>query len=233
MGWGSGQAASSAPRFRVQYRLAERLVQEVARCLNGGFVTLDVPAEVYVGTRFAFELSAWQLRDTVELEAVALASMWLSRRRYRVALRYWVTRRAGLDEALYGVLRSMETEPMRSAPRFLVQLPALSDDGSPAYLVQDLSLGGAGVEVQGLSFPPGLETGTPVRLAIVLDDGQLLKRSGKVVWRRPFGAPGCPDRWRPAFGVELDNALDGDGLEALDRVLMLKTSPRCTQLSLG
>jgi len=232
--WGSGvggRKAREAPRFRVQYRLPERLVAEVARCVNGGFSTLDVPAPQVVGRRLVFELSAWLIPRTVELQAVVLATMPLPDGRCRIALRYWLTRRGGLDDALYRLLNFRDTEPLRRSPRMPVRLPAVADDGAEAYLVKDLSLGGAGVDLEGSATPRGLGVGAHVKLTVILDEKKTFSRSGQVVWVRPHASP--DGRTRPGFGVELSGRIDVEGLEALDRILMLKSTPRCTWLSLG
>ncbi|HEY3450225.1 MAG TPA: PilZ domain-containing protein [Myxococcales bacterium] len=213
--------------------MAERLVAEVARCLNGGFSTLEVRRPPGVGSRFVFELSAWLLGDTVEIVAEVVSVDFVRFGCWRLGVRYDLARRGGLDEALHRVLGSKDTEPMRRAPRVPVQLPAVADDGSPVYLVRDLSLVGAGVDVEEVTLSPVLQVGAPVRLCLVLEDGRLLCPSGKVVWLRPSAAPGSPDRARPGFGVEFEAGLGGEGLDALDRILMLKSSPRCTWLSLG
>lgn len=61
----------------------------------------------------------------------------------------------------------------------------------------------------------------------------LLRRTGRVVWLRPFGMPDQPERWRPGFGVELADVLSAGEQQALERVLSLASSPRCTHVSVG
>lgn len=217
-------------RFRIGYRKPESLLAEFTRSVNRSCVTLNVPQPVQAGTRFLFELVTHGIRKPVEVEGEVLSVQPGLDGRYRLNVAYTPGQRGGLDDVVFLVFDAQRRERVRRSPRVPMNLRAAEDTPySPGYLIRDLSLGGAGVEVETSDLPKTIARGSPALLQITLKSGSTLNLRGVVVWARRAG-PGTLN-W--GFGVQFVEDLELDSLEMLDEVVSLRSIPRRARISFG
>lgn len=223
---GGGEAATR--RLRVAYRCPERLLAEVARWAHR-CGTLRARNPLPRGTVLSLELTATGVREPVEILAKVLSVAPLDDGTYRLEVAFQLGRRGGLDEAVYRILQTKATEPMRRAPRLPVDLDVEGLGPEAGCRLRDLSLTGAGFDLAAGSPPRALAPGAPALLEIALAGGERLSLPGAVAWVWL----GPPRRGvARGFAVELEE-LDLDRLDALDRLLFLRTTPRGARLLLG
>ncbi|MBI5542699.1 MAG: pilus assembly protein PilZ, partial [Deltaproteobacteria bacterium] len=159
-------------RFRVEFRRPESLLRELTRCLHRGCVLLDALREVEVGTRFVFEMVAKGIQRPIEVEGEVVSRRPGLEGRSRLSITYRLASRGGLDEAVYRVLDAQRKERKRSAPRMPMNLRATEESPySPGYLILDLSLGGAGIEIEATALPKAISLGAPVLLQFSMRGG--------------------------------------------------------------
>ncbi|MGC4115511.1 MAG: PilZ domain-containing protein [Myxococcales bacterium] len=219
-------------RFRVAYSRPEALLEEFTHSVNRGGSPLTVTRPVPVGTRFIFELLAGGVGKPVEVYAEVLSQQALGNGRYRVNLGYLPGGRGGLDEVVIRTLESQKHEWTRKAPRIPLNMRATEETPySPGYLVRDMSLGGAGFEVEATTLPKSVTLGAPMLLELAMKGDEKLRLRGVVVWALQGRGKRSP--LNSSFGVQFVEDLDFDSLEMLDRVVSFKSSPRSARVTFG
>jgi len=218
------------PRFRIGYRKPETLLHEFTRSVNRNCVTLNVPRPVKAGTRFVFELMTVGVRKPVEVEGEVLSVQAGIDGRFRLNITYSPGQRGGLDDVVFRVFDAQRAERVRRSPRVPMNLRAAEDAPySPGYLIRDLSLGGAGMEVEASDLPKTINRGSPALIQITLKSGGLLDLRGVVVWARRAG----PNTLNWDFGIQFVEDLELESLEMLDEVVTLRSIPRRARISFG
>ncbi|HVE83436.1 MAG TPA: PilZ domain-containing protein [Myxococcales bacterium] len=213
-------------QLRVVYRNPRSMLGEFTRSVGRAAVVLETARPLPVGARFDFQLHALGVGLPVEVrgEVFHCAPAPAAPGRYQMAVRYDAAGdRRGLDAALQWLIDAHRDEKTREHPR--VPLRFQGTDGSPdspAYVVRDLSLGGAGVELEEGRLPAAVRPGAPFLLE--LEGSAPLVLHGEVAWvtlPRPGG-----NAWaRPAFGARF-GALRREAVERLEKLLELRGLPR-------
>ncbi len=211
-------------RLRVTYQTPQALLAEFTRSVGTGSVTIESRKAAPLGTRFVFELLAQGIDTPVEVHGEVVQVTPAQRGKCLLTVRYDPgTDRHGLDDLLKRIFDAHRFEKVRRHPRIPLQLRATEDAPySPSYRVRDVSLGGAGMEIEAPYVPPRVAVGTPFLLEVTLSLGNLALH-GEVVWVV------TPPRDRaamlnPAFGVKFGK-LRADTVEHLTRILELKGLP--------
>ena len=229
---GAKKQGDGTVRFRVAYSRPEALLEEFTHSVNQGASPLTVSRAVPVGTRFVFELLAGGVGRPVEVYAEVLSVQPLDSGRYRLNLGYLPGGRGGLDEVVIRALDSQRQEWTRKAPRMPLNVHATEETPyAPGYLVRDISLGGAGLEVESTTLPKMVTLGAPMLLELTLRTSDKLRLRGVVVWA--LQGRGRRSPLNSSFGVQFVEDLDFDSLEMLDRVLSFKSIPRAARVTFG
>jgi hypothetical protein len=228
----SSERGDSPVRFRIAYQRPERLLGEFTRSVNRPSVTLVALRAIEVGTRFVFELTTEGIRRPVEVDGEVTAVRKTEDGRFRVEVAYSLAQRGGLDEVVYQILASQRGEHVRGAPRVPLNMRATEESPySPAYLIRDLALGGAGIEVEAPQLPKAASVGAPILLRLLMRDGSALELRGVVVWT--VSAAESARLINSSFGVLFVDELELEALETLDRIISVKTIPVAARLSFG
>jgi hypothetical protein len=213
-----------AIRLKVSYKSASSLLSEFTRSVGKGGVTLETRKPVPLGTRFVFELLASGVADPVEVVGEVLQVSEGLQGKYLLHIKYDPGGdRRGLDALINNIFESHKYEKMRKHPRIPLNLRATEDAAySPQYVVRDISMGGAGIEVEADKLPAHVRTGQPLLLEVWVSIGAL-SLYGEILWT--FTPP--PERaklMQPSFGVRFGK-LRPDTRERLERIIHLKALP--------
>ncbi|HEY3448612.1 MAG TPA: PilZ domain-containing protein [Myxococcales bacterium] len=229
---GAKKQGDGTIRFRIAYSRPEALLEEFTHSVNQGASPLTVSKPVPVGTRFIFELLAGGVGKPVEVYAEVLSVQPLGNGRYRLNLGYLPGGRGGLDEVVIRALDAQKHEWTRKAPRIPLNIRATEEAPySPGYLVRDMSLGGAGFEVEATALPKSVTLGAPMLLELTLREDAKLRLRGVVVWALQGRGKRSP--LNSSFGVQFVEDLDFDALEMLDKVVSFKSIPRGARVTFG
>lgn len=218
-------AGSADPiRFKVSYKSAESLLSEFTRSVGKGGVTIVSRKRVPLGTKFVFELVSGGLERPVEVIGQVLQVTEGVEGRFLLHVRYDPSvNRQGLDALIERIFDAHRFEKVRKHVRIPLNLRGTEDAPySPQYIVRDVSMGGAGVEVEAEKLPPNVRTGEPMLLEVWLSLGTLALY-GEIVWAV---APPA-DRaalMNPSFGVQFGK-LRADTSERLQKIIQLKGLP--------
>lgn len=229
---GARRQVDGTVRFRVAYSRPEALLEEFTHSVNRGGSPLTVNRPVPIGTRFVFEMLAGGVGKPVEVYAEVLSLQQLGEGRWRLNLGYLPGGRGGLDEVVLRALDTQKQEWTRKAPRIPLNVRATEETPySPGYLVRDLSVGGAGFEVEATALPKSVTLGAPMLLELTLKGEEKLRLRGVVVWALQGRGKRSP--LNSSFGVQFVEDLDFEALEMLDRVISFKSPPRAARVTFG
>ena len=226
-------SADGILRFRISYAKPEALLDAFTYSVNQRGSQLTSVTQVPVGTRLVFELTAPGVASPVEVLAKVVGVQPLGGGRFRLGLAFLPgVARGALDEAVFQVLDGHRHDQQRAWPRMPLNLPATEDvPGSPAYVIRDLSLGGAGLEVVATTLPDLVELGAPILIELSMASSAKLALRGVVVWAMQGAGSRTP--LHSGFGVQLVDELELEALELLDSVVSLKAVPVAARISFG
>jgi hypothetical protein len=133
--------------------------------------------------------------------------------------------RQGVQAILSRIFSAHEYEKMRRYPRIPLNLRTNNElADSPAFVVRDLSRGGAGVTVELPGMPEDIVAGAAFLLELRIGEDFSLELPGEVAWA--LAPPAERSLWfHPAFGVSFF-ALDVERGQKLDRLLTLSDLPK-------
>lgn len=214
--------AKKAVRLRVAYKSPEKLLGELTRSVGRGGVRIESAKKVAVGTHFVFELLAVGVKSAVEVAGTVASVTETSPGRFVLHIRYEPPKnRQGLDAVITRIFDVGHQDAKRHFPRVPLQVRAVEDRaGAPNYRIHDVSLGGAGIEIEGSKVPAHITVGAPFLLQLRLSSGPLAVH-GEVAWA-VNSAKNSPLLAR--FGVQF-GSLSARTIDRLEELLTLKALP--------
>lgn len=211
-------------RLKVAYNSAQNLLSEYTRSIGKGSVAIESRRAVPVGTRFVFELQAHGVAKTVEVYGEVISVTDAGAGKHLLNIRYDPgQQRDGLDALLSRIFEAHRHEKLRKHPRIPLNLRATEETPqAPSFLIKDVSMGGAGVEVEASKLPRNVRVGQPFLCEVWLSVGTL-GLYGEVVWAfEP--KDGRAQVARPGFGVAFGK-LRPDTVRTLERIIQLQGLP--------
>jgi hypothetical protein len=175
--------ASAGVRLKVAYKSPQALLGELTKSVGRGGVRIESKRAVPVGTTFVFELHSQGVKETVDVMGTVLTVTENAPGTFVLHIRYQPpTVREGLDALLNGIFKHSAVDPKRRSARVPLQVRAVENrPDSPTYRLRDLSVGGAGIDVEGDLLPPHVQVGMPFLFSMKLTAGMLMV-PGEVVW---------------------------------------------------
>lgn len=211
-------------RLRVNYKSPEALLQAFTQSVGKGGVDLPSKKKLKMGTRFHIQLLADDVDVPVEVFGEVVHATTQDDGAHVLTIRYDAgTDRAGLDANLRKLFdHHLKSDRVRMHARVPVNITATERkrEGSPVYLVRDVSRGGIGVEIEQEKLPPHIRNGVPVFIRMWLNDGTLALH-GEVAWT---AEPPERNQFHATFGVKF-GTLQKNTQTLLDRILVLYGMP--------
>ena len=191
---------SNGIRLRVAYKSPESLMGELTKSVGRGGVRIESKRTVPLGTRFVFELLSVGVKEPVEVFGTVSSVTESSPGRYVLHIRYDPpAHRTGLDAVMTRLFSVAKADKKRKHARVPVHVRAVEDrPGSPVYRLRDISVGGAGIDVEGEKLPLHIRLGVPFLLQMKLTTGNVAA-PGEVVWAISTHSQGVPPRIGVAF----------------------------------
>jgi hypothetical protein len=170
-------------RLKVAYRQPETLLTEYTKSIGRGGVRLEVPRPLPIGTKFVFEMHCEGSVEVVELEGLVVALNALADGRYLVNIKYETkSDRQALDATLQMIFQGARIDKKRQHARIPLVVRAVDErPNSPVFRVRDISVGGAGVEIEDARLPNYIAMGVPVLLQVKTKQG-FMALHGEVSW---------------------------------------------------
>ena len=213
-------------RLKVAYTTAKALVTEYTKSISKGGCSIEAKKPLPVGTEFAFEMFSPKTGTPVEVRGRVVYAMSVNNgQSYTLGIQYveGEDKRAGLERVIDEIFSSHRYDPTRAHPRVPLNVVGF-DASNPVrqYVIRDVSEGGLGLGVIGKSLPPpGIATGTPVRIELELEGPRKVALEGEVVW-----ITGSPSNFGEAgIGVAFKRLTD-QAKEELQSLVHLRTIPQ-------